>query len=369
MDEFTWPRICFLAGTLGQGGAERQLFYILKTLQARGTRLRLLSLTRNEFWHEPIEQLGVPITWVGRSQSRVARVSNIIAALRQQKPDIIQSSHFYTNLYACAAARVMGSREIGAIRSDVEGAVQDNGWLLGKMSLRMPRVMAANSMAGIRQATALGVHPGRLHFLPNVIDTVQFSPKSGPRTGQVVVLAVGRCVTEKRLDRFLSIMAKLRQRAQTDVRGLILGDGPLRSSLEKQAIDLGLAPEAVGFSGTVSDVARFYRDADMLLLTSDGEGTPNVILEAMASGLPVVATKVGGTPEIVTHGRTGYLFEPANEEAAVRALHTLLSDADLRTAMGRRAREHVVANYSMERLSDVLRRLYCSVLSERTPRH
>ena len=119
-------RICFLAGTLGQGGAERQLYYMLEELQQAGLRVTLLCLTQGEFWERRITELGVRCVWVGQKQSRLWRLFRIFQELRQERPDIVQSQHFYTNLYAAVAGRILGLPTIGAIRSDVFGEVRDN---------------------------------------------------------------------------------------------------------------------------------------------------------------------------------------------------------------------------------------------------
>src|SRR5213593_4389041 len=129
-------KVSFVAGTLGQGGAERQLFYMVKALVETGARPRVLCLTRGEFWEERITSLGVPVTWVGERPSRLARTRAIVAELKRERPDILQSQHFYTNLYVVAAARVLGVREIGAIRCNAAWEVSDLGDTLGRLSLR-----------------------------------------------------------------------------------------------------------------------------------------------------------------------------------------------------------------------------------------
>src|SRR5579862_4193219 len=92
-------KICFLAGTLGQGGAERQLFYNLKALRECGADVRLLCLGQHEFWEDPIRRLGIPIIYVGRSKSKLKRLVRIVAELHRDRPAIFQSQHFYTSAY------------------------------------------------------------------------------------------------------------------------------------------------------------------------------------------------------------------------------------------------------------------------------
>lgn len=348
--------ICFLAGTLGQGGAERQLYYILKSLRACGTRLRLLSLTQGEYWQEPIRSLGVPIIWVGQAEGRVQRTARMISELRRNPPDIIQSQHFYTNLYAVAAARALGKREIGALRSDTLSEVQSHA-MMGKLSLRAPRRLAANSRAAIRNAIQYGVRAEKLFLLPNVVDSTVFKPV--PRhSGQIVILAAGRLSAEKRLDRFLSMIEKLRRRFGDKIKGLIVGDGPQREQLQCLAQTLGLLPDALEFRGGTTEMAAVYTESDILTLTSEFEGTPNVILEAMAAGMPTVAHKVGGVPEIVEHEQTGLLAENYDEEQMVELLARLVGSPELRQVYGQSARRRIETEYALARLPQFLSGLY-----------
>jgi glycosyltransferase involved in cell wall biosynthesis len=365
MSDLSKLRICFIAGTLGQGGAERQLFYILRALRNQGARITLLTLTQGEFWEKRIRDLGVEIIWVGRQRSKALRLACIIATLRGIRPDVVQSQHFYTNLYAAAAARALGIREVGAMRSNGVSEVEAGGKLFGHLSLRIPRLVATNSQVAIENATKLGMPVERLRFLPNVVDTEQFTQASeqGPAKNEVRLLAVGRLKEEKRFDRFLTILADLQLRSRVKLKATIVGDGPKRESLERQAGELGLLAEVIEFSGPVADMTRVYQRADILVLTSDWEGTPNVVLEAMAAGLPVVATRVGGVGEIVRQGETGYLAEAGDDALIADSLLKLINNSPLRAAMGQRARQFVEVNHSPKRLAEILAGIYEVALS------
>jgi glycosyltransferase involved in cell wall biosynthesis len=214
----------------------------------------------------------------------------------------------------------------------------------------------------IQYAIARGVSPSRLYFLPNVVDTEWFKPSDRLPEEPFTLVAVGRLVKQKRLDRFISILHRLRNDFRLNVRGLIIGSGrqneDLRAELESQARNLGLLPDVAEFRGGVSDTRSVYHQAAVCVLTSDFEGTPNVLLEAMASGLPVVATQVGGVSEIVQHGQTGFLVEPHDLDGLVAALVELVKNRDLRMEMGRRARSYVEERHSLQRLPPYLGRLY-----------
>jgi glycosyltransferase involved in cell wall biosynthesis len=322
----------------------------------------LLSLDQGEFWEEQIKGLGVRVTCVGDGASRLERLFRIVKALRIDPPDLLQSQHFYANAYVSMAAWFLRARAIGAMRSNGRAEVSESGVLGGWLNLHLPPIIAANSQGAIRYAVGQGVPASRLYFLPNVVDTERFKPSGALSEQPLTLVAVGRLVKVKRLDRFISILARLRTDFHLNVRGLIVGPGcqneDLRAELENQARNLGLFPDFLQFLGGVSDVRSVYQQAGVCVLTSDFEGTPNVLLEAMASGLPVVATNVGGVPGIVQSGQTGFLCEPDDLDGLVAALVKLVKNSELRMQMGRRARAFVEQNHSLQRLPVYLSDLY-----------
>ena len=359
-------RICYLAGTLGQGGAERQLYYAVQVLRQSGASVRVLSLESGGFWEEPIKELGAAVTWVGQDRSRLKRVLRIVKELKREPADILQCQHFYTNAYASAAVSLLNCIAIGALRSNGYFDLNQTGRIGGRINLHIPRLLAANSQSSMRFAINCGVPSSRLYFLPNVVDTDRFKPAitqtASPQSAPLTLLAAGRLTREKRFDRFLTLIHRLRTEHRLNVRGWIAGptraDQDLRPELERQAAALGLFPDGLQFLGSVADMAAIYQQAAIGVLTSEHEGTPNVLLEAMAAGLPVVATNVGGIPDIVQEGQTGFLASGDNKEALLAAILRLIRNPDLRSTMGSRARAFVEETHSVHRLSANLSGLY-----------
>ena len=355
-------RVTLLAGTLGQGGSERQLYYAAATLRRAGASPQVLSLTKEEFWEDPLRDLGVPVTWVGVRPGRAARLAAVARAAARHRPDLLQSFHFYANPYAAMAARMLRIPDLGAVRSSGTADLASVGGLLGKMCLRLPRLLVANSEAAIDNLLRMGVSRQRLWLLPNVIDTAAFAPAmpldpSRPFT----VAAVGRLVPQKRFDRAIRVIASLGARLERKVQLVIAGDGPQRAALDAIVADHGLG-DRVTFTGVLADIRPVLQRADCLLLTSDYEGTPNVILEAMALGRPVVATDVGGIRRIVEPSQTGLLAPPDDEAALCAALAHIAEDPALAQYLGAQARLRVERFHSLSRLSDNLRLLYGEVL-------
>jgi len=142
----------------------------------------------------------------------------------------------------------------------------------------------------------------------------------------------------------------------------MVGDGPDRGRLEQLAHDVGIARHCY-FVGYQEDVAGYYRLFDAFVLPSVTEGTPVSAIEALASGTPVVANRVGGVPDVVRDGVDGFLVEPGDVQGAAERIAALAGDADLRVRMGDAGRARVVERYAVSRLVDDVDRLYRALLA------
>lgn len=358
------PRVAFVAGTLGQGGAEKQLVYMVRALVNANFEVQLFSLRQGEHYERTLIELGVPPIHMGRFSHPLLRLTGITRALRSFRPQVIHSAHFYTNAYAAIGARWAGGAAIGSLRNDGVQDVRSVG-SLGKIVIRLAPAMICNSQAAKQNAASYGVRPDSIHVLPNVIDLTEFDAQSrqssaisiGPRP---VAAAVARLVPQKRIDRFLKALAIARRHVH-GLRGIVIGDGPARSELEAEARQLGLSPDALSFLGQRDDVPALLKRVQMLVNTSDHEGFPNVILEAMAAELPVIATPAGDTPAVIEEGRSGFLvpFEDVGGMAE-RMLRLAFSESE-RRRMGRAGRRRVERDYPYATLAERLSSIYAKV--------
>jgi len=355
-------RVCFIAGTLGQGGAERQLFYMVSSLLKMGIQCLVVSLDRGQFYHTRLLEIGVPVLYAGRFGSPLLRLLKITRIVYSWRPDIVQSAHLYTNLYAAFAARFSGAACIGANRSSVGHETRPLGYF-GRPSLVYPNAIITNSAPSLQEIADCVLSRKPVYLLANVVDCRQFEPSLSEKlTSPILVLAVGRLVQLKRQDVFLRAFARAHQ-SVPDLRARVVGDGPQRTILEQLAVELGVA-DVVEFLGIQHDMVPFYQNADMLVLTSDYEGSPNVILEAMACGLPVVSTRVGAVPDLVEDGQTGYVTDPGDVKAIASSIITLARDPQQRRQMGQLARAKVEAQYSLDLLGPRLLAIYKQVLRD-----
>jgi sugar transferase (PEP-CTERM/EpsH1 system associated) len=191
----------------------------------------------------------------------------------------------------------------------------------------------------------VGVGARRVRQLYSGVDTGLFYPRSAVRD-PLSLGTVGRLDPVKNHAALLTAFAGLGQRFPR-LRLTIVGDGPLKATLRTQAASLGLT-DRITFTGARGDTPELLRGFDMFVMPSLNEGISNTILEAMATGLPVVAGRVGGNPELVVDDVTGRLYDPADPNALEGALLPYLTDPALREAHGRAARDRVVQNFSLE---------------------
>jgi len=354
-------RVAFIAGGLWRGGAEKQLLYMIRALVARGVDVRCYCLTRGDAYEAALGALGVRPIWIGRPSHPVFRLVHLAWLMADYRPHVVQSSHFFTNLYAAIGARACGALSIGAIRNDTVFELRENGrW--GPWLLRLPTVLVANSTAGRDNARLHRRQPDAVTLLSNVIDldafdavTTDVDIRDRHQVGPIV-LGVGRLVRAKRFDRLLAAIARARFQVP-ELQAVIVGDGPEREALQAEAARLGLG-DVVRFLGSRSDVPAIMRQASVFALSSDHEGFPNVVLEAMAAQLPVVATPAGDAAAVLVDGVTGHVVAADDVNGFADRLAELALSPTARRTMGRAGRQRVEQLFGAESLADRLIEIY-----------
>jgi len=196
-------------------------------------------------------------------------------------------------------------------------------------------------------ALSVGVEPARVTLIRNGVDGARFAPRATRvRDGTPFVGYVGRLSPEKNPPLFLKTAALVLAR-HPQARFVVIGDGPMRAELEALAGELAMG-HAIAFHGECENMPERYRNLDVLVATSWHEGTPLAVLEAMASGLPVVATDVGGVPELVASGVTGWLAAPGDEAALAERVIALLRSPETMCRFGEAARVRATTSFSLD---------------------
>lgn len=367
---------------LNSGGAERQWCYLAKELSRRGYAVTLLteSIHGERGHYLPLldganvrvlamDTLRIPQS-VTKKLSKDSMPFNVyccLAAFALLKPTHVLGQLDGGNLWGGAAALLSGcniERTLISFRNVNPSHFPHNyhAWMMPNYRALLPSnkiVLSSNSrFAGDDCAKWLGVPSERIICIHNALEIPPEDESARARVrskffiddDELVVLGVFRLSPEKNPMLFLNVAAALRQEFPHLVI-LHAGEGPMLAELQKEAQQLGLEG-ALKFLGRQSDVLSLMRASDMLLLTSDFEGLPNVMLEAQSVSLPIVATKVGGTPEAADENQSAFLVERGNLKKLVQQCIRLLQDKKLRIQMGEKGREFILKGFSHKALAD-----------------
>jgi len=348
---------------LSVGGAQAQLLHLAARLRDRGDEVAILTINDNTAFHAETQELGIPVVRVRYHPAAQGLTSVISAArvLRAWRPDAVMSFIYQANVVARIAARLAGVPVVvSSIRNERFGGRHRE--LLMRATDRLATVTTTNSTLAARRLVDVGVVPAnRLVVIPNGIQTTGFEASGEVRDrarrallvddGYFIWLAAGRLVPQKDYPTLLRAFARAFD-AHPTVRLLIAGEGPLRPTLEELADRLGLG-DRVRFLGLRDGIADLLAACDALVLSSAHEGLPNVVMEAMAAARPVVATSVGGVPELVEPGVTGRLVPPADPAALGEAMAQVVAMGveDL-ARMGAAGRQRVSERFSLDAAVD-----------------
>jgi glycosyltransferase involved in cell wall biosynthesis len=365
-------RVAFIAGGLGKGGAEKQFIYMLRALKQQNAQILVLTLTKGEYYEQTLRDLDIKPNRVS-AKNPVLRIRYMVRVLNKFKPHFIQATHFYTSFYAGAAGKFNKATSIGAIRNDFYHDLNGVG-PLGPWLLHLPAVLLANSYKARKNAIASGIKADRIHVLPNVIDLDEFDQhKDGqpfPSFNQNCTRAiiVARLMPVKRIERFLLALALARQKVPS-LQGLLVGSGPEEAHLRTIAQDLGLEPDTpdggVQFLGARDDIPELLHSSDMFVLTSDREGFPNVLLEAMAASLPIISTPAGEVQDLVRDGENGFIVPFDDVQGIADHMIRLSQTPQLGSQIGSTGRSIVEEKYSFNRLSQNLEEVYRAIALQR----
>src|SRR3954452_3955116 len=387
-------RLVRIIARLNVGGPSIQAVTLTRLLGARGYRTRLLrgrEGTSEGNMDYLARELGVVPTLIPSMRrdpglSDFAALRTLVRILRRDRPDIVHTHAAKAGtlgrlavLIACGRSRpvLVHTFHGHSLTGYFSGPTQSLYRVVERWLARRTDALVAVSAEVRDELVRLGVAgPERFVVVPVGFDLARFLDDStrahrraalragwGLDADAEVVTLVARLVAVKRVDRFLQVARLLADRP--GARFVVVGDGDLRDRLvaSEPARSLG---ERLVWAGFRRDVADVLFASDMVMLTSDHEGTPVSLIEAQAAAVPVVATDVGGTPSVVRDGETGILAPVDDVRAVAASAGTLLDDRELAARMAAAGRRHAASRYTLERLVEDHDRLYRSLLDRRS---
>ncbi len=367
-------RILHLITSLDTGGAEISLARLLEGINHEKFESRVVSLIPIGAVGQKIRARGIQVETLGMPPGKpsIRGVAKLVQILRTYQPEILQTWLYHADLLGLLAGKLTG---VPSIAWNIRSAEMDfkeyrplSGLVVKFCALlsSMPNTIIINSQAGIQHHQKLGYHPKTWQMIPNGIDTNFFKPdrKIGAQfrkefqitNSSILIGLVGRLDPMKDHKTFLLAAAKVQQEIK-QAQFICVGDGTsiYRKSLEVFAQNIGV--KNIIWAGTQTDMPAVYNALDCLALSSKGEGFPNVIAEAMACGVPCVATNVGDVANII--GKSGKIIPVGNAEALANELLAVLNlSSTQKQALAFQARERIKTKFSIEEMVSAYENLY-----------
>jgi glycosyltransferase involved in cell wall biosynthesis len=334
----------------GFGGQEHRILLECGEMIRRGHRAAVVCRPESEI-RRKAEEAGVPVHPMPiRSSFDPAAVAGMARLFRREKVDVVNTHSGKDSWVASMAAKIAGVPLL--LRTRHISVPVRRGWY--NFIYRWPDGYVTTGEMIRDHLIAVGISPDRVVSIPTGVDVGRFSPdvpgdavraEFGVGRGEPFVSVIGVLRSWKRHDVFLEAVRLLRA-GGSPVRALIVGDGPQRDRIAGEIAGKNLVG-AVRMTGYRQDVPEIVAASDVIVLPSDRfEGVPQVILQSLAMGRAVVASPIGGIPEVVHHEKTGLLCPAGDSSAFADAIARLLADPDLRQRLGAAGRELVLSRYS-----------------------
>jgi glycosyltransferase involved in cell wall biosynthesis len=352
--------VVLLLTSFDVGGTERQMVELVRRLDPMRFRPHLACFhKRGRLLGDIPDRIAIrefPVRGFARPGA-VAQLAAFALWCRSIRPELVHTCDLYANIFGLPGAALAGVPVRIANRREILTGDKTKAQLAAqRWGYRFAQCVVANSSAARDQLLVEGVDADRVGLIPNGLDPARFRPTAPSRTAIRRIVMVANLRAEKGHDTLLAAAPRILER-YPDATITFAGDGPRRDALETLTRALHLT-ESVRFLGECRDVAPLLAESDLFVLPSRSEAFPNALLEAMASALPVVATRVGGIPEVVRDGVTGQLVPPDDAGALADAVLALMDDPSRAADLGLAAREEVERHYTIDRMVERFERLY-----------
>jgi glycosyltransferase involved in cell wall biosynthesis len=360
--------------SLDVGGLERNVINQVREGQALGQSVSVICLERPGVLAEQVDAWGGRLISLEKSPGiRLSAFRRLRAILQEIDPDIVHTHQIGTLFYAGPAAASLGKVRTRVVHTEHGREPYTNSarrrWLGRLAGLHAQRFFCLTHDMAAELVTNRIVPKRKVQVIDNGIDIDRLADRGDPAAQRrsleippdsLVIGSIGRLVEIKRHDVLIRAFAELR-REVPDAHLVIVGDGPRKDELLSLVGQLNLEP-SVHLVGYQPQAWKFLYIMDCFALTSRSEGMPQAVLEAAIAGLPIVATRVGGLPEVIENGRTGILVEPSDPVAMTQALLSVLRDPDTARAMGQAVRERVESRFHVRRMARVYHHHFIEIL-------
>jgi glycosyltransferase involved in cell wall biosynthesis len=366
-------RVLHVLANLGAGGAERMAVHIVLGLNRRRFEPAVVAYSGRygSDLEQQLDQAGIKTWFLGKGPGFEWRTYyRLHRVFKEFRPDIVHT-HVHVMRYAFPSLVYFKPRlMVHTVNNIAECEIEPRARWLQRLAYRrgvIPVAVAREVAASLERVYGIGNSRVVWNCVPTDLYASPHTPRSAWRAKQgfsekdVLFVCVARFAPQKNHDLLISAFAK-GPAADPKAHLVLAGQGVLRAQLQVRVNELGLT-NRVHFLGLRTDIPDVLGAADIFALSSDYEGNPLSVIEAMAAGLPIVSTAVGGVPELLHNGREGFIVSPGSAEQLSEAMVTLLKDADLRTAMGAAAAVRAKSKFNVSAMVRAYEELYEQVSS------
>ncbi len=365
-------RILLVVDSLEVGGAEQHVTDLARALRATGYLVTVACATGGPLVAE-LEAARVPVhvlvTGPVKHRVDLRFAWKLRRVLRAGEFDLVHA-HLYAGAVAAALAVIgIGCARVVTVHSESRWQRHFARSVSGYVYRTADAILAVSEPIAHQLTVVHGVAPDRTTVIANALYPTALCTRRRRATlrGGVVVGVAGRLHRDKGVDVLLDAMVRVLYR-HPQVQTVVVGDGPQREHLQRKARSLGL-DDRVSFLGCIPGARNLIPSFDVLVVPSRTEGSPLVVLEAMAAGIPVVASCVGGIPDQIRHGVTGLLVAPDNPGELGKAIEQLLCEPATRNSLAAEGRRQVAERFPYRVLLDGIERVYAEALARRSARN
>ena len=355
------PKLCFIIWALEAGGGEKQLVHLVKNIPREKYSVIVVCLTRKGVWSEEVEENEIRvISFNKRVGFDPLILPRLYAFLVREKPDLVNTYLWTADLWGRLAAILAGVRCIVVTEENVDVWKKWYHKIIDYFLFKWTDLVICVSHEVYKFYNEVcRVPSNKLKVIPNAVDLAPFDSirknkgirkELGLSPSDFVFVCVARFHPQKAHDVLIEAVYKLSRESNCNFKLLLIGKGELRSKIEKQVREFNLA-DRIFFLGWRDDLPEILVECDAFVLSSDYEGLPLTILEAMAAQLPIISTDVGGNAQVVINGENGFLVPPRDPSALAKMMKKIQKNRKLAKRMGAKGRAMVENEYTIQKVT------------------
>lgn len=359
-------RLAYVVGEMGNGGQERQLLYLLQQLSPvkKDVTVIVWHYRDDEYHAESFKALGLDLVTIDKEKSLLKRILQLRQIIKTKQPILLHSYTFYLNFYCWLACLGLKTIPVGGIRSRLTLHMHETGSILGALSIIFPTYKVSNNeffAQGFKNAF-LRSRIKKTHVITNHLDLNEFRSVMPAVAELFLTASIGRFTEEKRIVLIVEMISELKKRG-LKVQHHHAGKGPLMDEVKKKITSLGMELDFI-LHGEISDVSSFLSDKHLFIHAAHSEGYPNVIMEAMACGKPIVTSDCGDVTNMIEQGVNGYIHEVDDIEGMINSCEQLIHNEEMLHSFAHYSRQIAEKKFDLDHLLEQTLKTYDKICVE-----